>query len=64
MDIADVLGTRMGIEFDCSCGERITETTRGKQGEVPGVQLACSNCDSLYVVTITRLTSGVQTRFG
>lgn len=50
----------MEIDFDCSCGERIEEFTRGDGGDVPGVRVACGDCDARYIVTITQITQGVQ----
>lgn len=50
----------MGIEFDCSCGERINEFTRSEGGEFYEDRVACPDCNAYYVVTITQLTGGEE----
>lgn len=50
----------MVLEFDCSCGKRLTESTSGKGGEVHGVQVVCPDCNANYIVTITQLAEGAE----
>lgn len=42
----------MDIQFDCSCGDRISEFTRGPS---PDIQVKCEQCGAIYAVTITQL---------
>lgn len=46
------------IQFDCSCGDEISEFTRG--GPDGDVRVRCENCESRYVVTITKLLDGAE----
>jgi len=43
----------MEIEFDCDCGEIVSQTTRG--GNKTKLQYICENCETIYAVTITPL---------
>lgn len=48
----------MDIQFDCSCGAEISEFTRG--GPDVDVRVICEDCESRYVVTITKLLDGSE----
>lgn len=50
----------MELSFDCTCGEKVSDFTRGEGGDAADVKAACPTCEALYVVTITQLRKGIE----
>lgn len=46
----------MEFSFECNCGEKISDFTRGVTSDV-STQIGCSGCDSRYGLTITPVAS-------
>lgn len=44
----------MNFEFDCECGEEVSEFTRSNGSEV-STRAKCDGCDMVYAFTITPL---------
>lgn len=42
----------MQVEFECGCGEMISEFTRGEEGEISAL-VECEECAAVYAVTIS-----------
>lgn len=53
-------GLLLEINFECQCGEMISDFTRGE--EMPNVRLACDECGAHYAVTVTTLVRGTEAR--
>lgn len=60
MDIGPLPIWDMELSFDCECGEKVSDFTRGEGGEVAGIKLVCPSCEALYVATITQLREGTK----
>lgn len=45
----------MEISFDCTCGERVSEFTRGEDGNADKFGIVCDECESRYAVSVTKL---------
>lgn len=48
----------MKFEFECGCGEEVSDFTRGGDVEM-STSIVCEACGSMYAVTITT----IQTKF-
>jgi hypothetical protein len=46
------MGDQMEFQFDCGCGEQVSDFTRGKDEEIT-TRVRCSGCDTVYALTLT-----------
>ena len=45
----------MRIEFECQCGESISDFTRGNADEM-SVRIVCDKCGKWYAVTVSDIS--------
>lgn len=48
----------MEFEFDCVCGNPVSDFTRGDPSEVDLI-VECSDCGAIYALTVTQIRTGV-----
>ena len=51
----------MEFQFDCSCGEQISDFTRSNNSSTD-FQIECDDCNAWYTVTITQIREGTNTK--
>lgn len=44
----------MEYEFECGCGERLSDFTRGRNAEI-STTIRCDECGTFYALTITTI---------
>ncbi|MFP4591496.1 MAG: hypothetical protein ACLFMX_06630 [Halobacteriales archaeon] len=49
----------MEFEFECDCGARVSDFTRGESVE-SNLVIECPACDAVYALTLTKLQSGTD----
>jgi len=48
----------MRFEFECDCGEAVSDTVRGRGVTKTDFQIQCDDCGAVYAVTVTQLQEG------